>query len=418
MDEVSEPAHGLLRQAVRLAFALLLLSPMRPAGGQELPAQLAAGDLAGLAAERSLCGAPVPGALLTPRNPDKRADPKYSQSYAAVCDVYAGADFSTEGRPGTYRRRFEVCGPDAASLPTVQRVARQLLTLYGEVHSRLRLDHAPEGGTLHVWLTRQAGQGVSSDTGGEQFKDQIYIYDLYAERRPLEWLREVAHEYGHFILPGVSGFKEPENWANGILGERLMLRWLRADLHASHIRPDDVPLAQIAEIDDYVNKQVDPLLRRIAREGPDERALARTDARGMDAYTGLAVYVDAMYGDAGLLDAMTYSTPSQTQTFVHAPDFLRGLLGALRTASDISIGAPLPGRDRQEFMVYLPRGDYEVSADAEVRSWDFGDARGVHAISKTSLVVSSSDWRTMTLTLRSPGAAAWLHLRRRGSEVQ
>jgi hypothetical protein len=406
---------------LRLFAAIVLcalLRPCVPAGAQELPSQAPAASFEGLPGERVLCGSPAPGALITPKSPERRVDPKYSQSYAAVCDAYAGADIGPGGKPGSFRRKFEVCGPDAASLPTVQRVARQLLTLYGEVHSRLRLDHSLADGTVHVWLTRQSGAGASSDAGGEQFKDQIYIYDLYAERRPIEWLRETAHEYGHFILPGVSGFKEPENWANGILGERLMLRWLRDDLRTERIRPDDAPLASAAEIDEYVSKQVDPLLRRIAAEGTDDRAIARKDARGMDAYTGFAVYIDAVYGDAGLLAAMTYSAPSQAQSFVLAPDFLRGALASLQAASEILIGPPFTDRERETFMVYLPRGDYIVSADPDLRSWDFGSERGVHVLSKTSLIVASGDWRMVTLTLRKTGAPTRLRLQRRGSEVQ
>src|SRR5579884_2769971 len=94
------------------------------------------------------------------------SDPKYSQSYGEVCTVYAA---ESAAAPAAHVKRFEVYAPDEAALPTARRVARLLLTLYGEVRSRLRLDHSLGDGTIHVWLTRQPGQGLSSDVGGEQF---------------------------------------------------------------------------------------------------------------------------------------------------------------------------------------------------------------------------------------------------------
>ena len=71
---------------------------------------------------------------------------------------------------------------------------------------------------MRLWLTE------SGPTGAEQYEDDIFIYDVARDRQPIEWLREVTHEWGHFALPRMGRFTEPEPYANGVLGEALLLQ--------------------------------------------------------------------------------------------------------------------------------------------------------------------------------------------------
>src|SRR5206468_11771889 len=74
--------------------------------------------------------------------------------------------------------------------------------------------------TTNVWLTREGRPG------GEEFKRNVYLYAVGEDRAPAEWVREVAHEYSHVVLPAFGPFASPERWANGYLGVRLFLKWL------------------------------------------------------------------------------------------------------------------------------------------------------------------------------------------------
>ncbi len=387
-----------------------------------LPAHLVPAEVAHLSAAKETVGGLFPGLLAVPPGEQQDADSKYSQPFHAACYAYIAERVGSDGAPTGYALRFIVHAPDAESLPLAKRVARMLLLLFGENRARLAFDHPISASIVQVWLTRQGGQGNAADAGGEQIKNDIYLYSIYTERRPVEWAREVAHEYGHFALPGVSGYTSPEEWANGVLGERLFLYWLREDLRAGKLHPDDVPFVTADQLDEYIVRQDIPLLRRITHDGVDERQLARRDAAGMDYYTGFALYLDTVYGSRALLDALAYTSPSQGGIFVRATDFLHGALASLSGATDITITLPIltPGKPLDTFFVYLPRGEFTVRADGPVRSWEFDDApKGLHPLGKNSLLVGVAGWRKLRVDLaKATDAPVRLTFHRRGTEVQ
>src|SRR5262249_16567688 len=146
-------------------------------------------------------GGAFPGLLLTPRGEQSIQDGKYNQPYHAVCYGYIAEQMSGGSRVIGYTRRFSVYAPDADALPLAKRVARELLLLFGENRERLHYEPPHDVPTMDVWLTAQVGPGLLADVGGEQFKNQIYLYSITSDRKPLEWAREVAHEYGHYALP-------------------------------------------------------------------------------------------------------------------------------------------------------------------------------------------------------------------------
>ena len=366
--------------------------------------------------------APTPGLLLIPRGEQTDTDEKYAKRYHLTCYGYVGelAGVDASGQPTSYQRRFAVHAAERDALPLVKRTARMLLLLYGMNFNRLHYDHAFHQ-TVDVWLSGQAASAASADVGGEQLKNQIYIYNIFAERRPIEWTREIAHEYGHYALPGISGFRSPEEWANGVLGERLFLKWIADDLHAGRLKPDDLPFVKPEDVDEYVGRQVTPLVRRIAREGSGESTLAKRDASAMDAYTGLALYVDAVNGTGALLNAISYTEPKTTATFAQAGDFLRGVQSSLQGATEISYTAPLPASGgKADFWVYLPGGEFTVGMEGSARSWVFAsDAKMIHTVGKNGVLINHGAWRKLTLRFAdNADAPARLVFRRRGAEVQ
>jgi len=176
-------------------------------------------------------------------------------------------------------------------------IARTLIRLWKLNVDRLQLDHSEAYGNrvVDVYLRRD---GLA---GGEQRFDAdiiagrnvnvntISIFDIAGFTDPLERVREVAHEYGHASLPPVGGYTAPEDWANGVLGERLFLRWLRDEVRAGRLTAEDTLGASLAQLEQYVGKFVAPAVQRVRKNGPDAAALARRDAAGMEAYVGLVV---------------------------------------------------------------------------------------------------------------------------------
>ena len=410
-----------LRRFAHPFFCFTLMAFFLPAlsRADTPPAQLLPNEAVRQDGDKEIIATPMPGLLLTPKGAQADGDEKYRQRYHAACYVYVGEVSAGSGSPPTsYQRRFAVHAPELDALPLTKRVARMLLLLYGLNRDRLHTDHAFHQ-TVDVWLSGQNAPGSSPDVGGEQFKSQIYIYNLFAERKPLEWAREIAHEYGHYALPGISGFKAPEEWANGILGERLFLKWIVDDLQAGRMKADDLPFVKREDVDEYISKQVTPLIRRIAHDGIAEASLARRDAGAMDLYTGLALYVDTVMGTNALLNALSYTEPKTAGTFAQAPDFLRGVQASLQGATDITYTSPLPAHEgKADFWVYLPRGEYTVETAGAAKSWVFAsDAKTIHPIGKNGILVNQAAWRKLTLRF-GEGADARLLLRRRGAEIQ
>ncbi len=55
----------------------------------------------------------------------------------------------------------------------------------------------------------------------------IVFFKMTEPRSEAEWVRELAHEYGHVVLPPFNGFTPPlEPYGNGILGETLNMIWI------------------------------------------------------------------------------------------------------------------------------------------------------------------------------------------------
>ncbi len=312
--------------------------------------------------------------------------------------VQVKVDTSPAGGQSLYQTRFVVYVPHQSELPLAKRTALLLGMLYNEDHSRLQFDH-PFQKTLKVWITDHQLAGLASDAGGEQLRSEVYLFNLFARRSPAEWLREIAHEYGHYALPGVTGFLQPEAWANGFLGQRLFLYWLYKDARAGRIDPESIPFVTLSQLHEYLAIQVYPLMAQIA-EAPafPAYALKRTDTAGLDFYTGLAVYVDALYGDKLYLNALEAVAPASPGGQITAPDFYQGVLRALENASTLTLHPPLPAQpgSSQDFLAWLPHGVFHVSA-----SVSFQISRSAGGITQTpgKLLVHKSGWYRLSMQI-------------------
>ena len=394
----------------------LWLAGAPAAWSQALPQEVAASKVRLLDADSQVVEGTFPGLLLFPKTAPNYHDEKYHRVYRLACHVYAAAP----GRNGgeiVYRRRFLVCAADRDALAFTRKVARLLLLLYGERHERIRDDHAGDRPTVNVWLTERVEPGLSPDTGGEQFENQIYLYNIHRERADIEWAREIAHEYGHYALPGISGFKSPEEWANGVLGERLFLKWLRDDLQAARIKASDLDFVDAAMLNNYYTRAIWPLIARLLRFGMDPQAITGTNAAGMDYYTGFALYVDTLYGTAALVSAMQDTRSASSLTFSRATDFLVGFTTALRGENEITLNVPAFGATEREHTIhfYLPAGTWNVAMQPGVLAWQVpSDAEAGLLCTETQVTARKPGWCILKYLRARDGTAGRLTFRKRG----
>jgi len=300
--------------------------------------------------------------------------------------------------------RFRIYAPDTSDAELADKVGRFYLFLYHEVHQHLHFDH-PAQQPVSVWLSPT--NYANADVGGEQFRDQIYIYNIYAKRSSIEWCRELAHEYGHYILPGVTGYTAPEPWANGVLGERLFLYWLSRDMINGEIPSSGLPFCTRDDLTAYLNLQIFPLISRIAFAPRFSSAwLSRTDAVGMDNYTAFCLYIDAVYGSHTLLEAMAFTQPSANSPLVTALDFMNGFYKAMQNLSSITISTPPIPQSFHRLLLYLPAGHWHISGNT---AWQVADPKLV--IKNHLLLVPQAGWYAIrfsappsliTLTLPRP----------------
>lgn len=180
------------------------------------------------------------------------------------------------------------------------RVGQMLLRLWEHNYNAFKLDHNLDikGGVIDVYLCfggKAGGEqlfGSDAQSGTPTPVNMIYIYDLASFSEPIEMAREIAHEYGHATLPAIGGFKTPEDWANGYLGEKIFLTWARDEMQAGRLAPDDMLGATKEKLDTWVKRNVDPLILRGGLYGP--AALVDTGTPTMDAYLGFVMAQNAI----------------------------------------------------------------------------------------------------------------------------
>jgi hypothetical protein len=245
-----------------------------------------------------------------------------------------------------YATRFTVHLPERSFAPIGKKAGRYLALLWGMANRRFGRECARlRDSGIDVWLT------ASGEAGGEQVNTNLYIYNVNSDRSGIEWARELAHEYGHYLLPGASGYTNPESWSNGLLGERLFLSWLLDDLNSSRIDADEVPFVKEADLADYCAKQAEPLIDQIRNSGADRALLQRMDNQGMNALSGLLLYADSTYGSASLMRILEFVPRNKTGK-LRAIDFLDGLINWLSQAEQFIV--VIPGK--RKVRVLLPGG--------------------------------------------------------------
>jgi hypothetical protein len=226
-------------------------------------------------------------AVVKPFVPSTAAEPQHGTSYQRLCYVYRAGP---QGLMPLFCR-VHYAGDDDADLAL--RIGR--LLLYGRHILRARTERDPfnvDTEPIDVWLCR------TGPSGGEQWRNNIYFYDLDIDRSSVEWIREVLHEYGHLAVPPVGGFTAPEYWANGYLGERLLVRWIQ--------RTPGGPEVVSKIWGDFSGAQnfdrilIDPPIALYKKIGKNAHWEGRTDELGMRYFIGQVLTFDDTFGSAAL----------------------------------------------------------------------------------------------------------------------
>ena len=189
--------------------------------------------------------------------------------------------------------------------PLAVRIARLLALAHQTLTTKTGQEAANGADPFDVWLC------AKGQTGGEQWRSNLYLYDIETPRSSIEWIREIVHEYSHLALPAIGGYTAPEYWANGYLGERLIVRWL--------MRLPDGPARVEAVWGDFSGAAnfdrllLAPALAQYQKIGPNPAWLARTDEAGMRYLIGQALTFDDKYGGARLGEALSRVCPGSTK---------------------------------------------------------------------------------------------------------
>lgn len=177
----------------------------------------------------------------------------------------------------------------------------------------------------------QAIAGQNESTPGE-----IMFWKASFNRSEGEWLRELAHEYGHVALPPFGGFRPPlEPYGNGLVGETLGMMWAAQN-------PDALSLGSTDSRADFllhVQKQAIPARLAFIRSDPTAPRSNGTSA-DLKFLQGLTVVVERVYGAPLLgrafaplsLRSAGAQSIAARRSLLNTSALLDGLPGAMRTA--------------------------------------------------------------------------------------
>jgi hypothetical protein len=249
-------------------------------------------------------------------------------------------------------------------------VAQQAIRMWDILTSRYRIGHsqAVNLGIIDYYLCfgGQAGgeylrgEDVDPKTNRAMTVSTIYIYDVRSFSKPIEMAREVAHEYGHAVFPPVGGYTSPEYWANGYLGEKLMMRQLRDRLASNLIFPPDVMNCTLPMMETWVKQNVDPMVIKASSSPPNIPQLADKGKPGMDAYIGLVLYADTIFPPNVVTRSM-YLMGSQD-----AKDYPDSLLRAVQEPDRLTLSIPAYLKNKP---IWIPLGKSKI-AQAQVLKRD------------------------------------------------
>ena len=348
-------------------LATLLLAMAMPA--TQDPIKLPGGVLI---RELELISADTGEKLLMIRARNEKLDPPKRAPLGGLMFEHLTSGYARDRTDEAFHLRFRVFTmyrPDEND-PT-DYVARMMLRLWDFNRQRLNRDHSDfiHLRSVDVYLVAFGGSGAEQlfmedpeelDALNRPARvNTIYVYSVQSLDDPLEFARELAHEYGHATLPGIGGYSEPEDWANGDIGERVYMSWLLQGMIAGKLGTNDTMHATLDQMQAYYDETVLPHLKRVATKGPNLAALKRRDGTGYAELLGLASYCAAimphkMFGRAVALTA----TPD-------AEGFLKGVVEAASEQPEWKVSIPMGLKANEP--IWVPQREGSVKGARELQ---------------------------------------------------
>lgn len=327
-------------------FATLLLALAAPVPAVQDPIKLPQGTT--LIRELQLVSVDTGEKLMLLQARSEKLDPPKKSPLNGWVFEHVTAGFARDSTDEGFNLRFRVFNqyrPDEHD-PT-DYVARMMLRLWDFNRQRLNRDHSDfiHLRTVDVYLVSGGGTGAEQQFIEDPYElgenarparaNNIYVYSVQNLDDPLEFARELAHEYGHATLPGIGGYSEPEDWANGDIGERVYMTWLLQGMKAGKLGPFDAMHATVDQLQAYYDETVMPDLKRVGTKGPDLAALERRDKSGYRELLGLASYCAAM---------MPHKMFGRAVALTASPDaegFLKGVIEAAAEQPEWKVTVPM-----------------------------------------------------------------------------
>lgn len=291
-----------------------------------------------------------------------RRDPKYNVVYPYSVGVNCLENVQDELTSG--ERRFEIFYQKKEDEPLARQVGSVMARLHWLGHDYLGVTTG-RGGT-QLWLSH------TGTAGAEEADGHLWLHAIGEQRAPAEWVRELAHEYAHAVLPELGPYSRPERWANGYLGERLFLKWMLHDNRQSDVWTEPIDGAA------YVVNQVKPLTDLFLNEGPDSPRGALTNEDGMHFLIGQFMMLEAAHGPVLLREMLgRIGSPSPRGLPVILAASIRALTPAVLPVQPavfipgVSSGAELTAAgsvraQRAAYRVYLPSGEWVLAVEGAV----------------------------------------------------
>ncbi|MCJ7822174.1 MAG: hypothetical protein MUQ26_03675 [Armatimonadetes bacterium] len=195
------------------------------------------------------------------------------------------------------RKRYEVRvaahWEEPGQHPIAHNALGATLAFYCLAKELLGLDPTkPWGDPVDVWVTNKGQPGARAQGRA------IYLYSAKTPRPAGEWLREIAHEYGHVSFPGLGGFTETDDeWVDGHLAELLFPKWLTASGAAWLSWP-------VAEWECEASTERQRLIGLVGSGELDKARLAGKDKAARDYLLGLALRFEQTEGPEALGKAL------------------------------------------------------------------------------------------------------------------
>ena len=130
----------------------------------------------------------------------------------------------------------------------------------------------------------------------------------------------MCHEYGHATLPPYNGFKKPETFANGMLGEKMYMRYLRNQFKQKSVAAEDVLGVTGAQLDSFVQKEVNPFIKVGLGRAPVKANMQLPTDAGMNNFLSVILAMQATMPSKVFAETLKRSESKKGSSYLETLD--------------------------------------------------------------------------------------------------